>query len=207
MLSRFDLAESLLASIDYPIKDLVIVNNSGKKHWKPIKPDLVERLWHIEVPYGIGLQAAWNLVIKSTPYASKWLLVNDDCKFEPGALQVIAEEALSDAITFTDCFPVWSAFALGEEVVNQVGLFDESYYPIYFCDNDYERRADNLEIPKRHIPAKVHHVNSASKDDGNNSRNAVSFGANQRRYSNKISSHDFTDHGWSLEVRRANRWD
>jgi len=206
-LSRFDLAERLLASIDYPVKDLVIINNSGKQTWKPVKPELVERLWHIEVPYGLGLQDAWNLVIKATPYASRWLLVNDDCQFEPGALQVIDEQAKPDALTFTDCFPVWSAFVLGEEIVDKVGLFDASFYPLYFCDNDYERRVDNLGLPKRHIPAKVHHVNSASKYDGNTERNDYTFIRNAALFNRKKEQQDFTDHGWSLQIRRENRWD
>ena len=52
-LSKFDLADRLLASIDYPVQDLVVVNNSGTKQWIPTKPDSVKNLWHIEVPYGL----------------------------------------------------------------------------------------------------------------------------------------------------------
>lgn len=206
-LSRFDLAQELLDSIDHPIKHLVIVDNSGTQEWEPRVNHFVETAWFIRVPYGLGLQGAWNLIIKSTPYASRWLLVNDDCKFEPGALAKIDAEANTDAITFTDCSPVWSAFVLGEEVVQKVGLFDESFYPLYYCDNDYERRADNLGIPKRHISAKVHHVNSASKYDGNTQRNDYTFSRNGARLSDKVANNDFTDHGWSLEARRDQRWD
>ena len=206
-LSRFDLAEQLLASIDYPVGDLVIVNNSGKKSWTPTKPEKVERLWHIEVPYGLGLQGAWNLVIKSTPYAPRWLLVNDDCRFEPGALEVIDRSAKPDALTFTDCAPVWSAFVLGEEVIKRVGLFDEAYYPLYFCDNDYERRADNAGIKKINIPAKVHHHNSATKYHNNEVRNDFTFNRNQALFQQKKDTNDFSVRGWSLDRRRENRWD
>lgn len=206
-LSRFDLAEKLLASIDYPVRDLVIVNNSGTKSWTPTKPAQVERLWHIEVPYGLGLQAAWNLVIKTTPYAPRWLLVNDDCEFAPGALEIIDKEAKPNALTFTDCAPVWSAFVLGEEIVKRVGLFDEAFYPLYYCDNDYERRVDNLNLRKVNIPAKVHHINSATKYHNNESRNDFTFQRNGNLYRQKIAHNDFSVHGWSLELRRENRWD
>lgn len=206
-LSRFDLAQELLDSIDHPIKHLVIVDNSGTQEWEPKVNHFVENAWFIRVPYGLGLQGAWNLIIKSTPYASRWLLVNDDCKFEPGALAKIDAEAKTDAITFTDCFPVWSAFVLGEEVVQKVGLFDEAFYPLYYCDNDYERRADYLGVPKRHIGAKVHHVNSASKYDGNTERNSYTFNRNEARLRAKVAHNDFSDHGWSLDVRRDQRWD
>jgi hypothetical protein len=206
-LSRFDLAEKLLNSIDYPVCNLVIVNNSGQQTWKPKKPEQVEKLWHIEVPFGLGLQAAWNLVIKSTPYAPRWLLVNDDCTFEPGALEIIDKEAKPNALTFTDCYPVWAAFILGEDIVEKVGLFDESFYPLYFCDNDYERRVDNQKLPKVHIPAKVHHLNSATKYDSNEDRNNFTFGQNMLLHQRKIDTDDFSDHGWSLAIRRRNRWD
>lgn len=206
-LSRFDLAQELLDSIDHPINHLVIVDNSGKMEFEPRVNHFVANAWIIRVPYGLGLQGAWNLIIKSTPYADRWLLVNDDCKFQPGALAIIDAEAKSDAITFTDTQPVWSAFVLGEEVVDKVGLFDESFYPIYYCDNDYERRADNLGIPKRHISARVHHVNSATKYDGNTARNDFTFARNGGRLQSKINNNDFSDHGWSLRVRRENRWD
>ena len=206
-LSRFDLAEELLASIDYPVKDLVIINNSGKKNWNPTKPDLVENLWHLEVPYGLGLQGAWNLVIKATPYAARWLLVNDDCRFEPGALEIIDREAKSDTLAFTDCAPVWSAFVLGEEVVRKVGLFDEAFYPLYYCDNDYERRADHAEVRKINIPAKVHHLNSATKYHNNEVRNDFTFNRNHALYREKIDTNDFSVRGWSLDRRRENRWD
>lgn len=206
-LSRFDLAQELIDSIDHPVNHLVIVDNSGTQTFEPLVNEMVGQLWIIRVPFGLGLQAAWNLIIKSTPYASRWLLVNDDCKFEPGALAKIDSQARTDAITFTDCSPVWSAFVLGEEVVKKVGLFDESFYPLYYCDNDYERRADNLQIPKVNLDAKVHHVNSASKYDGNTQRNDYTFQRNGARLREKTEHGDFTDHGWSLEVRRDQRWD
>jgi len=37
-IKRFDLADRLLASIDYPIENLVIVDNSGLASWNPEKP-------------------------------------------------------------------------------------------------------------------------------------------------------------------------
>jgi hypothetical protein len=67
-IKKFDLADRLLRSIDYPVEHLVVVNNSGTKEWQPEKPDLVENLWHIEVPFGLGANGAWNLIIKSTPH-------------------------------------------------------------------------------------------------------------------------------------------
>ena len=74
-LKRFDLADRLLASIDYPVEHLVIVDNSGlgEAGYYPTKPESVKSMWVLRVPFGLGLVGAWNLVVKSTPYAPYWL--------------------------------------------------------------------------------------------------------------------------------------
>ena len=99
-ITRFDLAERLINSINYPVGDLVVINNSGTQTWQPTKPDIVERLWHIEVPSGLGLVGAWNLVIKSTPYAPYWVLINDDAYFSADALETIEREVDTEALNF-----------------------------------------------------------------------------------------------------------
>ena len=207
VLSRFDLADRLLQSIDYPVEHLVIVNNSGKKSWTPKKPDSVKELWHIEVPYGLGANGAWNLIIKSTPHAGYWVLPNDDSHFEPGALQVIAENVRTDAFNFVKVSPKWSCVVPGEGAVMKAGLWDEKFYPIYFDDDDYEWRMRQLEIKFNNIDAKVHHDNSSTLKSGFNEVNAKTFGRNKSLYTNKMAAHDLGVRGWSLKVRRDNRWD
>ena len=201
--SRFDLADRLLASIDYPVEHLVIVDNSGLQSWNPVKPEQVQNLWVIRVPYGLGLVGAWNLIVKSTPYAPYWFLINDDAWFEPGAMQVIAENANPQGLGHPKCNPRWSAIVLGERVVDLVGLYDERFYPLYFDDNDYERRINAAEVETYSIPAIIHHDNSASIDHVKNER---SFANNQRLHHWKTQLGDPT-WTWTLKTRRQNRWD
>lgn len=206
-LKRFDLAERLLASIDYPVEHLVIVDNSGTQSWKPSKPDLVKNLWLIQVPFGLGLVGAWNLIVKSTPYAPYWVLVNDDAWFEAGSLEKIASEVDTQALNFLDIVPAWSAVVFGEGMVEKVGLYDERFYPLYFDDNDLERRVDHAGIPKKTIQAKVHHENSSTLKSGFEQVNAQSYKKNHQLCNQKEQDNDFTQGEWSLAVRRANRWD
>jgi GT2 family glycosyltransferase len=206
-LKRFDLADRLLASIDYPVEHLVIVNNSGTKSWTPTKPDLVENLWHIEVPYGLGLVGAWNLIVKSTPYAPYWVLINDDAWFEPGSLEKIATEVDTEAMNFLDISPEWSAVVFGQGMVEKVGLYDERFYPLYFDDNDLQRRIDFHNVPKKVISAKVHHENSSTLNSGYQTANSRSFTANAHLFDQKIKSDDYSEGNWSLSIRRRNRWD
>jgi GT2 family glycosyltransferase len=206
-LKRFDLASRLLESIDYPVEHLVIVNNSGTKSWRPKKPDLVENLWHIEVPYNLGFVGAMNLIVKSTPHAPYWLLVNDDAWFESGSLEKIANAADPTTLNFLDIVPNWSAIVLGEKLVEEVGLFDERLYPTYFDDDDYQRRIQNAGFVIKRIEAKVHHENSSTLKSGYEQKNAVSFGRNQKLFSSKVLNNDYSQGEWSLKVRRENSWE
>ena len=206
-LKRFDLAERLLASIDYPVEHLVIVDNSGTQSWKPSKPEMVKNLWVIQVPFGLGLTGAWNLIVKSTPYAPYWVLVNDDAWFEAGSLEKIASEVDTQALNFLDIVPQWSAVVFGEGMVEKVGLYDERFYPLYFDDNDLERRVDQAGVPKRTIQAKVHHENSSTLNSGFQQVNGKSYAANMRLFDEKQADGDFTQGEWTLKTRRANRWD
>lgn len=205
-ISRFDLANRLLDSIDYPVEHLVIVDNSGKKTWTPKKPDLVKNLWLIQVPFGLGLVGAWNLIIKSTPYAPYWLLINDDAWFESGSLETISKGIDTNALNFVRISPEWSCVAFGEGCIDKVGLYDERFYPLYYDDNDFERRVKNLGVPINRIDAGVGHNNSSSLV-GFEQQNRTSFGNNQKLFEKKASEGDLTDGHWSLSIRRANRWD
>ena len=47
-LSKFEMAQRLLDSIDYPVENLVIVDNSGKREFEPVvETDLVKNTWII----------------------------------------------------------------------------------------------------------------------------------------------------------------
>ena len=208
-LKRFDLADRLLASIDYPVEHLVIIDNSGlgSTGYTPKKPDSVKHLWTLRMPFGLGLVGAWNLIIKATPYAPYWLLVNDDAYFEAGALEKIASEVDTQALNFLKINTAWSAVVFGEGLVDKVGLYDERFYPLYFDDNDLERRVRHFGVPIKTIDAVVHHDNSSTLNSGYQEMNHRSFGANSRLFDEKQMDGDFSQGGWTLKTRRNNRWD
>jgi GT2 family glycosyltransferase len=206
-LNRFELADRLLASIDYPVEHLVIVDNSGTAIYEPVKPDWVVNMWVIRVPFGLGLTGAWNLVVKSTPYAPYWVLINDDAWFAPGTLAKIEAEVDTDALNFVNCEPQWSAPIFGQGMIEKVGLYDERFYPLYFDDNDLERRVRKHGVPINTIDAVIHHENSSTLKSGFHDVNARTFAANERLHRKKMMAEDFSQGGWSLKIRRENRWD
>ena len=205
--SRFDLAQRLLDSIDYSVENLVIVDNSGRREFNPVKPDLVEKMWLVQLPYGLGYSGGLNLVIKSTPFAPYWLLVNDDSFFQPGALEKIHNSVDTEAINFLSIMPKWSGFALGEGAVLRAGLFDERFHPIYFEDNDYERRLQATGVQAKFIYAQLGHDNSSTLASGFHSQNDVTFKRNSDLYHKKVAENDLTSGEWDLKIRRANAWE
>ena len=205
--SRFELADRLLASIDYPVENLVIVDNSGKQTYVPVKPEMVKRMWLIQVPYGLGYGGGLNLIVKTTPFAPYWVLLNDDSVLAPGALQKISEEVDPDTINFLSIMPKWSGFVLGEKVVKDVGLFDERFHPIYFEDNDYERRIINAGFEAKFIHATLAHDNSSTIGGGFHSQNSQTFSKNNLLYLHKEATDDFSEGAWSLQIRRDNSWE
>ena len=206
-LSKFDMAQRLIDSIDYPVEHLVIVDNSGKKEFEPKVNEHVKNLWLLQVPHGLGANGAWNLIIKSTPHAPYWVIPNDDSWFEPGALQIIAENVDTTAFNFVDVNPIWSCVVPTEGSVGTAGLWDEAFHPIYFDDDDYEWRMKKLNVPFKYLKAKVHHDNSSTLKSGYNERNSITFSRNQSLHLNKKVTEDTGIRGWSLKVRRDNRWD
>lgn len=206
-LSRFDLAQRLLDSIDYPVEHVVIIDNSGKKQFEPKVNDNVKNLWVIRVPHGLGANGAWNLIIKSTPHAPYWVIPNDDAHFEPGALATIAKEVDTTKFNFLNINPKWSCVIPTEGSVERAGLWDEVFHPIYFDDDEYEWRMRKLGVEFHTINAKVYHDNSSTLASGFQERNAVTYSRNNSVFTNKKASDDTRTWGWSLKVRRDNRWD
>jgi len=207
-LSRFDLAQRLIDSIDYPVDHLVVVNNSGTKSWEPtVSKEFVRNVWHIQVPHGLGANGAWNLIIKSTPHAPYWVIPNDDAHFEPGALETIAREVDTTKFNFLNIFPKWSCVVPTEGSVAKAGLWDEVFHPIYFDDDEYEWRMQELGVECNTINARVYHDNSSTLQSGYQERNASTYSRNNSMFTNKRAAKNIGIIGWSLNVRRENRWD
>ena len=206
-LSKFDMAQRLLDSIDYPVQKLVIVDNSGRKSWIPEPNDYVSELWTIRLPHGLGANGAWNMIIKSTPFSPYWVIPNDDSWFEPGALEIIANNVDPQKFNFVNVNPKWSCVVPGEGAILKAGLWDEVFHPIYYDDDEYEWRMNLLGVEFNHIPATVHHNNSSTLHSGYQDKNTMTFGRNKSMFMNKVASNNTKEIGWKLNIRRDNAWD
>jgi GT2 family glycosyltransferase len=211
VLNRYDLLDRMIASIDHPVKHLLIIDNGASGVLEDMSIDVpacVAHTTYLPMPANLGVAASWNLGIKSFPYDDRWFIASNDVRFEPGALQRLSE-AHTDEITLSSMFPHWQAFSLGYEAVKRVGLFDESFFPAYFEDTDYQHRAEKalVKIVKLDIPMTHDNSSTMRSDSHFISRNSNTFSNNQTHYSNKLSNNDFSAGSWSVERRRLNGWE
>jgi GT2 family glycosyltransferase len=194
----------MLDSVDVPVDHLLVIDNGTGADLG--FSDRFANVTVLAMPANLGVAGSWNLGIKSFPYAERWFIASNDVVFEPGALEMLSQ-ARRDEITLTGEAPHWQAFALGDEAVNDIGLFDESLFPAYFEDNDYMRRADFVGVNIRRLDLKLRHDNSSTIKAGYEQKNARTYIRNEKHYESKIANNDYSAGSWSLEIRRENGWE
>lgn len=207
VLNRYDLLERMVASIDYEISDLLIIDNGGElKNLDRLQA--VKRIHILTMPSNLGVAGSWNLGIKCFPFEKYWTITSADTVFKAGALAKLAEASRSDALTLTADFPHYQLFSVGEKLVQEVGLFDESIYPIYFEDNDYERRVTKASFDIVRAEISTHHDNSSTihSDEHYAKRNGLTFLSNHSYYQQKCDNDDYSEGRWNLERIRENSW-
>jgi GT2 family glycosyltransferase len=192
----------MVASIDYPIEMLLVIDN-GNADTEIIENPNIKEVRRLHMPTNQGVAGSWNLGIKLLPFEPVWFFSSADTEYKPGALAKLAEASPS-AVTLCKEFPYWQTFAIGEQVVRQIGLFDENLYPIYFEDNDYMRRCIQAQIAIVYADVVVHHDNSSTinSDPNLHNQNRRTFADNENYFKQKYAGlwH------WSLDRRRQNYW-
>jgi GT2 family glycosyltransferase len=129
VISRVDLFWRMVASVDEPYGELVVVDQAAS-----MKP--------------IGYAGAINFGIGQTPGAPWWLFVSGDVTFGRGDLAEITrliESASGPAFVTGDRSDdrlLRCAYgAVNLAAIEAIGLFDEwAFYPAYFEDDDWEHR-------------------------------------------------------------------
>ena len=193
----------MVLSIDFAIEELLIIDNGNALEGLQTN-EQVKKLTILPMPSNQGVAGSWNLGIKCFPFEPVWFFSSADTVYQPGALEELSK-AKTDRITLTSRFPHWQTFAIGEEVVRSIGLFDESIFPIYFEDNDYTRRAGIAGIETDRIEIEVEHDNSSTinSDAHYMNRNGSTFVSNMDYYNSKQPE---SEGRWDLDRRRKNEW-
>lgn len=173
VLNRPDLLARCIASIDIPVRLLVIDNGGAAFDVVP------EDAWLLDMPTNLGYPASVNLGIKCYPHEPYWLVSNADVEYGPGDLQRLCD-AEGDWVGLTD----WRTFKLTAHAVETVGFWDENYHPAFCEDADYERRCDLAGLRRTFIEGQTSHVGSVTLED-HRADNARSYPENVAYHARK----------------------
>jgi len=206
VLAKHELLDQMLASIDYPINTLVVIDNDRHSNWQMPKLNQVKEAFYLKMPSNLGVATSWNLGIKATPHSDYWLIANFDARFSAGALASFASASSHDRVILAHSPQPWCAFTIGSTVIEKVGLFDEALHPAYFEDNDMGRRCAYWGIAVGSGDARVAHNNSSTLQAGYEAANAQTFPDNAQYYKVKCERQDYSSGEWSITRRRLNEW-
>lgn len=158
----------MIASVDYPVEQLCIINNNGRGQIDAELDELVrephpfirkQRVVHM--PANMGCPGGWNLIIKSYMMAPSWFIVSHDIEFSPGLIETMVRYHAVDYIGLTHIavgdsdLGSYEAFMLKDWVVAKHGLFDENMYPAYGEDIEFAIRTygiwwNAVSMPYKH---------------------------------------------------------
>jgi glycosyltransferase involved in cell wall biosynthesis len=202
ILNRYDLLENVLESINYPVDNILIIDNGGE--YKTNRDVTV-----LNMPENLGMSASWNLGIKLYPKSNYWLFASADTVWGDTALKEIDEYSGPDKLILTN--DSYGCFSVGENVIEKVGLFDEYFYPIYFEDNDFHERVarfcpENTIVSTGIQTAPESGSQTINSDEKLRDRNGETFLKNEEYYKYKMSKNFEVSIPWSLSRRRDQEW-
>jgi GT2 family glycosyltransferase len=210
-MTRVDLLQRMVSSLDYPVEHLFIIDNgvSYRREDSPVLnvPNTVRQVTYLPMPGNLGVAGSWNLGVKCFPFARRWFIASDDVVFEPGALRKWDLASKPHALTISSDWPFFQFFTVGEEALNRVGLFDEMFFPANFEDDDFLWRCEELgvEVVRLEI-AHGHTMQGTVFDRRFGDANSRTYPVNEERFRGKREAGDLTSGLWSLGRRRANEW-
>ena len=210
VLTKPEILYRMLESVDYEVGVLVVIDNGAcvsRHELAGMNRTHIGRRHLWKMPSNLGVATSWNLGIKATPFAPWWLVVNFDVVWPSGSLEKFVGDAGPDRLVLSGGAQPWCVFAIGEQVIDRVGLFDEGIHPAYWEDVDYTRRAVSRDTVIINSGAGPTHVNSSTLSSGYDSQNDRTFPENATRAQERASSGDMSNGEWSLRARRALSWD
>ena len=151
VLNRADLLLRCIRSIDYPVGNIVIINNGTDPGVAQAIEQLFGELDNLDIikpSYNLGVATSWNLIIREYCEHSYWLLVGNDIQFSRGDLGKM-DRFIQEHPEYATIPANWghSLFAVTRDGLKGVGYFDENIWPAYSEDQDWMYRLKLAGLP------------------------------------------------------------
>lgn len=138
--NRYDLLEKCILSIDFPIKNILIVTNSKKNRDENIINNICKLNKNIRIidpGYNMGVAGSWNFFINNfINIDGEVYITQDDIEFKPGALELLYSISKKENNDFVYGY-FMGAFIYKKSGFKKIGYFDENFYPAYYEDADF----------------------------------------------------------------------
>lgn len=207
VLNRYDLLDHMIDSIDHDVEEILIINN-GKEKYYPKNNSFKYTI--LDLPSNLGCAGSWNLTVKLYPHLPFWAFSSADIIWKPGQMKKMVEESGPDFLCLSSQFT--SAFSWGENLVRNVGLFDENYYPIYIEYMDYKERicakgfGDNIKYNSFQIDG-TKDGTTVKSDSKFLEKNKYTQEKNEQYFQHKFKHKKWTNTAWNIDIRRDNDWE
>lgn len=127
----------------------VIIDNGGGYEPKAQNVEL------IRPGRNLGVAASWNMLLRS---GETMVISNDDIEFEQDTFARFVEAIAKSCLALSPAG--WDLFAQTSEAVARIGWYDEQFWPAYYEDLDYARRASLAGIEPIVVDAPYKHDRS-----------------------------------------------
>ena len=159
-LNRYDLLKPSLAmyKLDFPNINIHIINN-GIENINEEAKIKVHRTYR-----NIGVAASWNRLCKIifSEGHENALILNDDIYLGKKESEII-ELCSTYKNSFIRATPDFCAFIISKHVWDEVGEFDECFFPAYYEDKSYDYRMKLKRIMRIKTPRLNPHIYNSSK--------------------------------------------
>lgn len=209
--------QRLIDSIDYPVKELFIVNNNGRDQITDeldeitkIDHPFIEKIRVCHLPSNLGVSGAWNLIIKSYLMSPYWIICNNDVAFTPGFLKTMVEKSTNNDVEI-----VWppsvnynynqhglgsfECFLIKDSVVQKCGLFDENLYPAYCEDCDYLVKIKSNNIKSEYVYSSFYHGETESYETGSQTLKSESTETAQKIHDAHMKNIQYMNAVWGSD--------
>lgn len=209
ILNRYDLLDASLDAVDFPIGEILVINN-GPEIYRSRRKDLNVRI--LNLPSNLGMAGSWNLAIKLYPHENFWVFASADTIWKPGGLEKLFNASGKSRLVTTH--RGFCVFSLGEDIVRGVGLFDEYFYPYLFEDSDYAERvriySNNNNVERVEIDdvfdKSIGDGTTVSSDQKIKEKYAETSQKNKSYFDSKMSQNFRKTGEWNIDVRRSQEW-
>jgi hypothetical protein len=193
-----DILKNHFLSVDYPVNRYFVLDNSMGKcpelqrlfAWmQEHRPKHIKEIVIVTNHLNAGFSGSVNQIIRQNTDCPYWCVFSSDWHPKPGELERLANR-LKDPFLGILCDKTqngYSSLVIAPELIYEVGLLDENFFPAYYEDNDHRYRMKLAGIEWEYFPLEFNHVISATLKSSQvfQEKNKFTFSENLKYYVEK----------------------